>query len=99
MQSLVQIWAIIVKCGEVLPNYKLQTRIFWQFLIAFIIIVAVKGNIQVSELILLPTINWIWLIILTFVVTIFGYGLLFISVNKIDAVKTSVIELLIHNTL
>lgn len=87
------LWAVLIKGNELL-DYSVSTKLFWEFLIAFPIIALVMGNLQLGELLSLTPLNWFYLLMFVFFVTIGGYGFLYLSAKKVGSTKTAVVEFL-----
>lgn len=83
------IWAVFFKCNEKLKSYPMLTKFFWQFIIVIFIFVIFIGDIQIEGVKAMSATGWGYMLIMTFIVTVGGYGFAYLSTKKAGATITA----------
>jgi drug/metabolite transporter (DMT)-like permease len=75
-------------------NEDVITKLFYQFIITIPLVYILLGNFQISDVMNLSIINWFYVFLLVFVISIGGYGFNIISINKVKSLKTGTLDFL-----
>ena len=86
--------AIHYKSNEYLKSYSTFNKVLWQFLIGIMCVILFFRNINYTNIINLSLINWIYIGILSIVVSLGAYGFMILSVTKVDATITGALDYL-----
>lgn len=73
-------------------EYNFGIKLFWQILIALPIMLTIFQGLDVSTISNLDTSDWFKILMLVFVVTLGGYGFMLISIKKVGATITGVLD-------
>lgn len=72
----------------------MPVKMFWQFLFVLPFLWLIRGDIQLNLVLTMPLINWVYILLFTFVVTLGGYGFMYLSARKVGATKTATLDFL-----
>lgn len=86
--------AVYYKMGEPFREYNPATKMFWQFLIAVLLVLVMYRNFEVAVFTTTPLKGWLTLMLLVAVPQLGGYAFLLISAKKIGAVATGALDFL-----
>ena len=73
-------------------EYNFGIKLFWQILIALPIILIIFGHLDMSSISSLDIDGWLKILALVFIVTLGGYGFMLLSIKKVGATITGVLD-------